>query len=375
MKRRTALLLILAAPALVGEQAVRNVILFIGDAAGLPTMNAASMYGYKEPKRLYLQSMPHIGLMDTTSASSLVTDSAAGMTAIVTGVKTHNGVISQSASAVRGKKDGHRLKTILEYAEEKGLSTGVVSNSSIASATPAACYAHANDRKKVGEIFAQVLTPAFGDGVDVMIGPGREEILSETAKLGLDLGTAMPKHGMPLFESLDAVPQGERRAAVLLNSSDFDLAKATELAIDMLSRNPRGFFLMVESDCHTDDLLQGLRRTVDLDKLIRRTAGRMNDEETLVIFAADHSYDFRIHDGDAGEPLISESEAASLDADADSVQLRNVRRDDDHTGEEVVVAAQGPGAERVRGFFLNTDLFDIMMAAYGWVAAPSNGEK
>jgi alkaline phosphatase len=43
-----------------------------------------------------------------------------------------------------------------------------------------------------------------------------------------------------------------------------------------------------------------------------------------------------------------------------------VRVDDGHTGEEVVVAAQGPGAERVRGFIANTDLFHIMLAAYGW---------
>jgi alkaline phosphatase len=65
------------------------------------------------------------------------------MTAIVTGQKTHNGVISQSTAAERGIRDGEPLKMILEYAEERGLSTGVVSNSSMADATPAACYAHA----------------------------------------------------------------------------------------------------------------------------------------------------------------------------------------------------------------------------------------
>ena len=43
-----------------------------------------------------------------------------------------------------------------------------------------------------------------------------------------------------------------------------------------------------------------------------------------------------------------------------------LRVDDGHTGEEVVVAATGPGAERVRGFIANTDLFRIMMAAFGW---------
>jgi alkaline phosphatase len=52
--------------------------------------------------------------------------------------------------------------------------------------------------------------------------------------------------------------------------------------------------------------------------------------------------------------------------DQDDVRLENIRRDDDHTGEEVLVAARGPGADRVRGFRSNTDLFHIVMDAYGW---------
>ena len=78
------------------------------------------------------QSLPVIkdlGLMDTSAADAWVTDSAAAMSAIVTGRKTKNGVLSQSAEAVKGVSDGRPLKTILEYAEEHGLSTGVVTNS------------------------------------------------------------------------------------------------------------------------------------------------------------------------------------------------------------------------------------------------------
>ncbi|MBI1894928.1 MAG: alkaline phosphatase, partial [Acidobacteria bacterium] len=80
----------------------KNVVLFLGDAGGPSTLNAASIYGYNEPQRLFIQKMPHIALSETSAASAWVTDSAAGMTAIVTGCKTHNGVISQSDAAVRG---------------------------------------------------------------------------------------------------------------------------------------------------------------------------------------------------------------------------------------------------------------------------------
>ncbi len=85
------------------------------------------------------------------------------------------------------------LKTILEHAEERGLATGVLSNMTITDATPAACYAHSNDRGATGPIFAQVLTPRFGDGIDVVIGAGRDTILKATAALGLKIEAASAK--------------------------------------------------------------------------------------------------------------------------------------------------------------------------------------
>lgn len=372
MKRRFALFLLFGLPLPAAEPHAQNVILFLGDAGGIPTLNAASLHGYNHPHKLFVQSMPSMALMETSSASRWVTDSAAGMTAIVTGHKTHNGVISQSGAAVRGKQDGEPLKTILEHAEERGLATGVVSNSSMASATPAACYAHVNDRKLVGEIFAQVLKPRFGDGVDVVIGPGRKEIVQSTARLGLDLATALPARGLPLYDSLKAIPAGARRAVVLLDSDDFDLGEATDRAIEILSRNPKGFFLMVESDIHMNNVMRGLERTLAFDGLIQRVARRALARNTLILFTADHSYDFRLHDGRKGEPLVSDKEKSSLPEEIEgSLKLANIRVDDDHTGEQVLVAAQGPGAERVRGFLANTDLFHIMMAAYGWGASPA----
>jgi hypothetical protein len=102
------------------------------------TLNGASIYGYNASLKLFVQRWPQIGLSNTSPASQWVTDSAAGMTAIVTGQKTNNGVLSESSDATRGEKDGKPLKTILEYAEERGLSTGVVTNVEVADATPAA---------------------------------------------------------------------------------------------------------------------------------------------------------------------------------------------------------------------------------------------
>jgi alkaline phosphatase len=344
----------------------RNVILFLGDAGGIPTLSAASLHGYGEPRRLFIHGMPSIALAETTAASAWVTDSAAGMTAIVTGQKTNNGVVAQSSTAVRRKRDGEPLKTILEYAEEHGLSTGIVTNSSVLSATPAACYAHVNDRSNENEIFAQLLNPRFGDGVDVIIGGGRNGVFKAAAAAGLEASEALKSKGYEVHDALDSLPATAHRV-VVLPADELEIEKAVTRALDVLSRDPDGFFLMVESDLHTEQLGRGLDRAVQLDRAIRDTVARVGTD-TLVIFTADHSYDLRVHDGDRGAPLLPGLDAAYGD-DEDSVRLDNVRRDNDHTGEEVIVAAAGPGAERVRGVLSNVDLFDIMRSAYGWPAS------
>jgi alkaline phosphatase len=328
----------------------KNVILFLGDGTGIPTINAASIYGYGEPQRLYIQNMPYIGLSDTSSADSWVSDSAAGMTAIVTGQKTKNGVISQSAEAVRGESDGTVLKTLLELAEERGLSTGVVSNSSMADATPAACYAHCNDRGKTGEIFSQILHPRFGDGVDVVIGPGRASILTATAELDLDLSAELSRAGYTFVDSQSAAVEASRsktRLVALYSSSDFDLALSVQNALDILSRNPKGFFLMVESNNHSKDVRSVLDNLVKMDRIIRESVQRMTN--TLILFAADHSYDIHIPKAPRIQDIVD-----------------YVAVDGSHTAEEVLVAATGPGAEKIKGYFPNTYLFEVIKGAYGW---------
>jgi alkaline phosphatase len=308
-----------------------------------------------------------MALVDTSAADVWVTDSAAGMTAIVTGRKTNNGVISQGPNAVRGKKDGDMLKTILEYAEERGLSTGVLSNMNITDATTAACYSHSNDRSASGPIFAQVFSPRFGDGADVIIGSGRDVVLSETAKIGINVEAAARKKGYGFYDAIGAVSDKDKRILVLSSTKDFDVWRATSRAIRILSRNPKGYFLMVEWDAHTDDLKRGLEQAVQLDDTIRKTAGTVKND-TLILFAADHSFDIRLRAGKKGEPILQEAPADV--APSASPKPPNIRVDDGHTGEQVLAAAQGPGAERLRGYIENTDLFHIMMAAYGWEKWP-----
>ena len=344
----------------------RNVILFLADAGGVSAINAASLLGYGEPLKLHIQQWPHLGLSDTSPVDAYVSDSANGMSAIMTGVKTKNGVISQTADVVRGEKDGAPTKTLIEYAEERGLRTGVVSTQSIADATPAATYAHSNDRGKWGEIFPQAFSPRFGDGVDVLIGAGRQRIGEQLVAAGTSYETLSREHRR-IYSRLDEVPDSSTRPVVV--SDQIDLRAATLRALDVLQRSPNGYILVVEWDVHTNDPRKGLQNIVDFDRLIAEVESRVDLHDTLLLFTADHSFGIQVDGGSPGDDLLEGYDAwRASDSDEQIVRLENVLVNDSHTGEEVPALAIGAGAERVRGYFPNTFLFQVMLEALGWQA-------
>lgn len=341
----------------------KNVILFIGDGAGLSSLNAASIYGYGKPQALYVQKMPHLALADTSSAREWVTDGAACASAWATGHKTRNGVMSMSPDAEKDIKDGEIYKTVLEYAEEKGLSTGVISNddkTGVSGAAVSVFYAHINNRGKSGEIFEQMLNSKYGNGPDVLIGTGRKKISDEIKALGgHDLKAEIKAKGYTYVDSLSAVSQidsANHRVIALVDDEDFDINEAVGQAVSRLSKNPKGFLLIVHSDCHLGKTAKSLQRVIALDKSIAGVAGQ-NRQNTLILFTADHSYDLRIK----GEKLTETLKDSDFKKIVSAVSL-----EDEHTAEEVPVLAEGPGSDRVHGFISNTDIFDIIMAGFGW---------
>ncbi|WP_288757792.1 alkaline phosphatase [uncultured Brevundimonas sp.] len=356
-----------AAPAEATQGRARNIILFLADAGGVASINAASLAAYGEPLRLHIQQWPNLGLSETSPVDDFVSDSANGMSAIVTGVKTRNGVISQSPDAVRGQRDGTPTKTLLEYAEEHGLLTGVVTNMPITDATPAATYAHANDRGRWGEIFPQAFSPRFGDGVDVLIGAGRRQIGEQMAARGASFEALSRTHRRPIYAALDQVPAANPRPVVV--ADQIDVRAAALRTLDLLQGSPKGYLLVIEWDAHTDDPRQGLRNIADLDRLIAEIQGRVDLGDTLMLFTADHSFGLQVDGGTRGQDVLEGYDAwKASQADDEVVRLKNVLVNRTHTAEEVPALAIGPGADRVRGYFPNTHLFDVMMGAWGWTS-------
>lgn len=174
-----------------------------------------------------------------------------------------------------------------------------------------------------------------------------------------------------LLTAVSEVPATATRAVVILDSGDFDKAEAVDTAIRMLSRNKKGYFLMVEADTHASPIRRGLDRLVALDRVIEKVS-QLVRSDTLLMFTADHSFDLRIRGGRPGTPILEGLEAAETESPKGPIRIPALRMDNGHAGEEVLVAAQGPGAQRVRGYLANTDLFRVMMDAFGWpIAKPA----
>jgi len=350
----------------------RNIILFLADAGGVASINAASLMAHGEPLKLHIQQWPHLGLSETSPVDNFVSDSANGMSSIMTGMKTRNGVISQTADAVRGQRDGAPAKTLLEYAEEHGLLTGVVTSQSIADATPAATYAHSNDRGKWGEIFPQAFSPRFGNGVDVMFGAGRNRIGEQLTAQGTSFDALGQAHSRPIYERLADVPLDNHRPVVV--ADEMDVRAATLRALELLQASPEGYLLVIEWDAHTDDARRGLQNIADFDRLIAEVQARVDLSDTLLLFTADHSFGLQVDGGRRGEDLLDGFDAwKAAGGDEDLVRLKHVLINRSHTAEEVPALAIGAGAERVRGYFPSTHLFDVMMQAWGWASDAASG--
>ena len=340
----------------------KNVILFIGDGMGVSTLTASRILEGQlrgesgEENRLSFEEFPFSALSKTYSVNQQTSDSAPTMSAIITGVKTDEAIISVNQNVVSGDYKtvkGNETASLLEMAEMKGLSTGVVTTARLTHATPAACYAHTAMRDwesdldifarskdaynaKFPDIARQLIEFPHGDGLEVAMGGGRSKFLpKEEADLEyperkgerLD-GRNLPKEWLAKYKNssyvfdkqgFDAVDAKKTKHLLgLFEMShlqfEFDrkkdkagepsLSEMTAKAIDMLSTNKKGFFLMVEGGRidhahHDGNAFRALTETIELSNAVRTATQKVNLDETLIIVTADHSHAFTM----AGYPI------------------------------------------------------------------------
>jgi alkaline phosphatase len=332
--KKTLLTACLLAATLIAGETPKNIILFIGDGMGTAQITAGKVV----KGALEMERCPEAGLMTTWSADRLVTDSAAAATAMATGVKTKNGMISIDP-------EGKRLKTVLELAEEKKKSTGLVCTCAITHATPAGFAAHVPSRKQSGEIARQL---AAGD-VDVLFGGGLDHFSPEAlSELKSKMRVATDPEG---FRTLGS----QKKAAALLYPEhpplaperDISLSELTAKALEILSQDRDGFFLMVEGSQidwmgHQNKGPELIAEVVDFDDAVGVGLDFAEaDGNTLVIITADHETGgFSVIDGSAANRTVSQTIFAHKQ----------------HTAAMVPVFSLGPGSSRFSGIIDNTDV-------------------
>jgi alkaline phosphatase len=168
----------------------KNVILFVGDGMGVSTVSATRVLSVGVEGSLVLDQLPYTALSRTADADHITSDSASTMSAMVSGVPANSGVFGFGSETEYGDfnndGDGPRVNTLIEQAKRRGMKVGVVSTARITHATPAACYAHINDRNAESDIALQALpgdaryNTALGKGLDLMIGGGRQFFVPST---------------------------------------------------------------------------------------------------------------------------------------------------------------------------------------------------
>lgn len=335
-----------AVPA-VSEGPAKNVILFIGDGMG-PSHIALTRAHRRGPRgRLAMERMPVVALVGTTpDAGDLVTDSAAGATALASGKPTRVGEVGVDAG-------GRPLRSFLEVAADAGRAVGFVSTGRLVDATPAGFLAHARSRtdtRAVGGALAR-------SRVDLLVGGSAGfdpadrgqavkagfAVVADAASL---LAVTHPRV-LALLDGLDGYPPpaGQPRAQTTL-------ADLTAKSLALLASRDAGFVLVIEEDgidtfSHDHDAAGAVRQVSALDDAVAVGLGwAARDGKTLVLVTADHET--------GGLAIVGGTRAGGAEVTWSTPE---------HTASPVLLFAAGPGAQGFAGVLDQTEIHDRIARA------------
>jgi len=345
----------------------KNVILFLGDGMGIPTVTAGRILGGQmlgrkgEETKLSFDKFPFTGLSRTYNVDTQVTDSAASGTAYLTGVKTNQGMLGLNAHALRSQcstAQGREVHSILDWFLDAGRSAGIVTTTRVTHATPAATYAHTPerdweadtdvpeaDRGQCKDIAAQLVED--NPGISVILGGGRENFYQKGEQdpdsTHKPSGKRSDKNLIELWkdmkrnenlnhsfvydkQGLDNVNLQETDSLLGLFSPDHmdyeyernrtkqpSLAHMTESAIQILQKNNQGFFLLVEGGRidhghHESKASAALHDVVSFSEAVDRASRLTSQEDTLIVVTADHSHTMMIAGySNRGNPILGKS--------------------------------------------------------------------
>jgi alkaline phosphatase len=350
-----------AAPAPVrtlapASTAAKYVIILHGDGMGPEHVKAGGMYVNGSPGTLPFEAFANKTTMTHNNATGGVTDSAASATTMATGVKVNNGVIS-----VRLPGDGAELPSLLEMYRDRAKSTGLVTESYLTDASPAAHGAHDTSRNNYAAIFTDfisqsrpnVLLGGGGNGFDsaAAISQGYAVVTDRAALLGLNT-EAQTRVAGGFGGGLILPPGSAGRSDTLPN-----LAEMAGAALQILDNDPDGFLLFVEEEgideaAHANKPLYLSLAMAEFSAAAQKVLDWVEDptnaadwNNTLVIVLADH-----------------ETGGLTVTANNGRGQTPGMAwTTTGHTATPVPVYARGVGADQITGAQIdNTAIFTLL---------------
>jgi alkaline phosphatase len=339
----------LTAPLAPADESAKpqNVILIIGDGMGAGALQLTSLYQHKAEGKLTFQQFPVSSHCTTLNIATGVTDSAAAATALASGRKTDNGSLGLTP-------DNLRLTPFTELAHAGGRSVGLITSDALTGATPAGFYAHVDTRGA----YQGVADDAASCGYEILIGNHNARPWFVPKAAGgqrtdtRNLLGEMAAAGYTVVEDLTsfaAAPAGARALGFMAKGTldpEACLAQLTETALARLSKNDKGFFLMVECTItdgggHGNNPELTVRGTLQVDWAARVAADFAQQRgDTLVLVTADHEtggLSSSVTNASSGKLVINYTTTS-------------------HTGAPVPLYAYGPGAHLFRGKVDNTDV-------------------
>ena len=286
----------------------KNIIFLVSDGMSTGTLNMADLYLNRKFGtgsnwlQLYKDNRVSRALMDTASASSIVTDSSAGSSSWGGGVRVPNGALNVGAN-------GEQYLPILQKFKKAGKMAGCVTTVPITHATPAGFCVNSASRNSQEDIAGQYLDLNF----DVMMGGGNQYFASEKRKDKKDMYAAFASKGYQVAKTRgemlsasasqpilgifgeDALPYYvDRNNDASLKNTVPSLAEMAQKAIDRMKGHAKGFALQIESGkvdwaAHANDIAGLIHDQVEFDEAIKVALDfAEKDGNTLVIITTDH---------------------------------------------------------------------------------------
>ena len=353
MSRKLSTIAVLAVCCFLSVEAAAapptNVIFFIGDGMGFEQVAAAGMYHAGAPGTLSFEAFPYRAQMTTHSANLPVTDSAASATAMATGRKVNNGVISMALPG-----DGAELQTLLEIFRDQGMSTGLVTTTFMTHATPASFGAHEPSRDNYAEIASDYL---YQTRPNVLFGGAGVGITAPDA-VAAGYTVITDRSGMQSLDT-ESITRVSGQFGVGHLPYEYDglgtlphLSEMTATALAILDNDPDGFFLMVEGGRidhagHANDIVRNVLETLEFANAVQVAVDWASGRaDTLILVTADH---------ETGGLTVLQNNGMGV---LPTVSWATTG----HTGITVPVYAWGCNAPLVAGLMDNTDLLDVVLA-------------